>query len=117
MNPPRITVWCEFWTGCIIGPFFFENATNAKVNGALYRNIIIQISSIIPEVCEATVVCNSRASFTEVSFFVFFFIIFVIFCNPQNFFTCIHVYQSNHIFFCPLHRWAKPNYCLSCFSV
>ena len=25
MHPPRVTVWCGFWSGGIIGPFFFEN--------------------------------------------------------------------------------------------
>ena len=25
LYPQRVTVWCGFWTGGIIGPFFFEN--------------------------------------------------------------------------------------------
>jgi len=32
MHPQRVTVWCGFWSGGIIGPFFFENEQGA-VNG------------------------------------------------------------------------------------
>ena len=39
MNPQRVTVWCEFWYGGVIGPFFFENEQRAAVtvNGERYR--------------------------------------------------------------------------------
>ena len=37
----RATVWCGFWAGGVIGPYFFENdAGNAvTVNGVRYRNM------------------------------------------------------------------------------
>ena len=39
MHPQRVTVWCGFWYGGIIGPFFFENVqgTAVTVNGVRYR--------------------------------------------------------------------------------
>ncbi len=42
MHPQRVTLWCGFWAGGIIGPFFFENdAGNAvTVNGERYRTMI-----------------------------------------------------------------------------
>ena len=45
IHPQSVTVWCGFWAGGIIGPFFFENvAVQAiAVNGARYRDMIIQI--------------------------------------------------------------------------
>ncbi|EFN79524.1 hypothetical protein EAI_06736, partial [Harpegnathos saltator] len=44
MHPQRVTVWCGFWAGGIIGPFFFKNAAGQAitVNGARYRDMIIQ---------------------------------------------------------------------------
>ena len=44
MHPQHVTVWCGFWAGGIIGPYFFENETGqaAIVNGARYRDTIIQ---------------------------------------------------------------------------
>ncbi|EFN87925.1 hypothetical protein EAI_17175, partial [Harpegnathos saltator] len=44
MHPQRVIVWCGFWAGGIIGPFFFENAAGQAitVNGARYRDMIIQ---------------------------------------------------------------------------
>ncbi|EFN76234.1 hypothetical protein EAI_06029, partial [Harpegnathos saltator] len=44
MHPQRVIVWCEFWAGGIIEPFFFENAAGQAitVNGARYRDMIIQ---------------------------------------------------------------------------
>ncbi|XP_078032646.1 uncharacterized protein LOC144467630 [Augochlora pura] len=44
MHPQRVTVWCGFWVGGIIGPFLFENAAGQAitVNGARYRDMIIQ---------------------------------------------------------------------------
>ena len=44
MHPQRVTVWREFWTGGIIGPYFFENDARqaATVNGARYRDTITQ---------------------------------------------------------------------------
>ena len=34
----RVTVWCGFWAGRIIGPYFFENEAEAavSVNGLRY---------------------------------------------------------------------------------
>ena len=34
----RVTVWCSFWAGGIIGPYFFENEARAavSVNGLRY---------------------------------------------------------------------------------
>lgn len=42
MHPQRVTVWCGFWSGGIIGPFFFENEQGAAVtvNGERYRAMI-----------------------------------------------------------------------------
>ena len=42
MHSPRVTVWCGFWVGGVIGPYFFENdAGNAvTVNGVRYRDMI-----------------------------------------------------------------------------
>ncbi|EFN78794.1 hypothetical protein EAI_16705, partial [Harpegnathos saltator] len=39
-----VTVWCGFWAGGIIGPFFFENAAGQAitVNGARYCDMINQ---------------------------------------------------------------------------
>ena len=31
MHPQRVTVWCGFWYGGIIGPFFFENEQVAAI--------------------------------------------------------------------------------------
>ena len=44
MDPQRITVWCGFWAGGIIGPYFFENEAGqaATVNSARYRDMITQ---------------------------------------------------------------------------
>ena len=38
MHPQRVTVWCGFWYGSIIGPFFFENEQEGAVtiNGERY---------------------------------------------------------------------------------
>ena len=27
MHSQRVTIWCGFWAGGIIGPYFFENET------------------------------------------------------------------------------------------
>jgi len=42
MHPQRVTVWCGFWFGGIIGPFFFENEQGAAVtvNGERYRAML-----------------------------------------------------------------------------
>jgi len=42
MHPPRVTVWCGFWVGGVIGPYFFENAAGnaVTVNGVRYRDMI-----------------------------------------------------------------------------
>ena len=38
LYPQRVTVWCGFWTGGIIGPYFLENEAGAaiSVNGLRY---------------------------------------------------------------------------------
>ncbi|KAK0166333.1 hypothetical protein PV328_004759 [Microctonus aethiopoides] len=43
MHSQRVTVWCGFWSGGIIGPFFFENASGQAitVDGARYHDMII----------------------------------------------------------------------------
>lgn len=42
MHPQKVTVWCGFWAGGIIGPYFFENEAGAAitVNGERYRSMI-----------------------------------------------------------------------------
>jgi len=39
-----VTVWCGFWSGGIIGPFFFENEQGAAVtvNGKRYRAMLTE---------------------------------------------------------------------------
>lgn len=40
--PQRVTVWCGFWTGGVIGPYFFANEAGetVTVNGVRYREMI-----------------------------------------------------------------------------
>lgn len=42
MHPQRVTVWCGFWAGGVIGPYFFENREGdaLTVNGVRYREMI-----------------------------------------------------------------------------
>lgn len=42
LHPEKITVWCGFWSGGIIGPYFFENEQGraVTVNGERYRRMI-----------------------------------------------------------------------------
>ena len=42
MHPQRVTFWCKFWYGGIIGPFFFKNEQGAAVtvNGERYRAML-----------------------------------------------------------------------------
>ena len=42
LYPQRVTIWCGFWPGGIIGPYFFENQPGAalSVNGLRYRTMI-----------------------------------------------------------------------------
>ncbi|CAG9824599.1 unnamed protein product, partial [Phaedon cochleariae] len=42
MHPQRVTVWCGFWSGGVIGPYFFENDIGEAitVNGERYRSMI-----------------------------------------------------------------------------
>ncbi len=51
-HPQRVTVWCGFWSGGIIGPFFFENEQGAAVtvNGERYRAMINNF--LLPELEE-----------------------------------------------------------------
>ena len=41
MHPEKVTVWCGFWSGGIIGPYFFQNEAGVAmiVNGERYRSI------------------------------------------------------------------------------
>ena len=38
LYPEKVTVWCGFWSGGIIGPYFFENENGSSitVNGVRY---------------------------------------------------------------------------------
>lgn len=42
LHPQRVTVWCGFWAGGVIGPYFFENEAGAtvSVNGVRYREML-----------------------------------------------------------------------------
>lgn len=42
MHSEKATVWCGFWSGRIIGPYFFQNETGIAitVNGERYRSMI-----------------------------------------------------------------------------
>ena len=42
LYPQLVTVWCGFWAGRIIGPYFFENEDGAAVpvHGLRYRTMI-----------------------------------------------------------------------------
>ena len=42
LYPQRVIVWCNFWAGGIIGPYFFGNKAEAavSVNGLRYRIMI-----------------------------------------------------------------------------
>jgi len=31
MHPEKVTVWCGFWSGGIIGPYFFQNETGIAI--------------------------------------------------------------------------------------
>lgn len=44
MHPHHVIVWCGFWAGGFIGPFFFENAAGQglTINGACYCDMITQ---------------------------------------------------------------------------
>ena len=42
MHAEKVTVWCGFWAGGIIGPHFFKDAANrnVSVNGERYHEMI-----------------------------------------------------------------------------
>ena len=42
MHSQRVTVWCGFWSGGIIGPYSFENEAghSVTVNGERYRDML-----------------------------------------------------------------------------
>lgn len=42
LHSPKLTVWCGFWSGGIIGPYFFRNeaGNTVTVNGERYRSMI-----------------------------------------------------------------------------
>ncbi|GFW24777.1 uncharacterized protein TNCV_1960441 [Trichonephila clavipes] len=46
LHPEKLTVWCAFWAGGIIGPYFFKNdeGHNVTVNGDRYRAMITNFS-------------------------------------------------------------------------
>ena len=46
LHAQRLTVWCGFWAGGVIGPYFFKyEAGNAvTVNGVGYRHKITGVS-------------------------------------------------------------------------
>jgi len=48
MYPEKVTVWCGFWSGGIISPYFFQNEAGVAitVNDERYRSII---SNILPK--------------------------------------------------------------------
>ena len=41
-HPLRTIVWCGFWAGGVVGPYFFEtdDGIAVTVNGERYRNMI-----------------------------------------------------------------------------
>jgi len=41
MHPEKVTVWCEFWSGGIIGPYFLQNEAGVAIiiNGECYKSI------------------------------------------------------------------------------
>ena len=45
MHPQRVTIWCGFWNGGIIGSFFLENEQGdaVTVNGERYRAMLKEI--------------------------------------------------------------------------
>ncbi|EFN77040.1 hypothetical protein EAI_10270, partial [Harpegnathos saltator] len=45
MHPQKITVWCGFWAGGVISPYFFKNDVGEAitVNGERYRTMITNI--------------------------------------------------------------------------
>ncbi|CAI6366289.1 unnamed protein product [Macrosiphum euphorbiae] len=44
MHPERVTVWCGFWSGGVIGPYFFQDEyeNTVTVNGERYRDMITE---------------------------------------------------------------------------
>lgn len=44
MHPERLTAWCGFWSGGVIGPYFFqdEHENTVKVTGERYRDMITE---------------------------------------------------------------------------
>ena len=48
LYPQRVTIWCGFWAGGIIGPYFFENEAGAavSVNGLHYRTMINKYTEV-----------------------------------------------------------------------
>lgn len=60
MHPQRVTVWCGFWVGGIIGPYFFENEAGqaVTVNGTRYRDMIRQF--FLPQLDDIDVVPTRR---------------------------------------------------------
>ena len=43
--PQRVSAWCGFWSGGIIGPYFSENEAGATVSvkGLRYRTMISEL--------------------------------------------------------------------------
>lgn len=44
MHPEKVTAWCEFWAGGVIGPYFFEKdvGQTITVKGERYRSMITE---------------------------------------------------------------------------
>ena len=44
LHSPRVTVWCGFWSGSVIGPYFFQNGVGdvVTVNGLRYREMLAE---------------------------------------------------------------------------
>ena len=42
MHSEKVTFWCGFWSGGIIGPYFFQNEAGVAItiNGERYRSMI-----------------------------------------------------------------------------
>lgn len=46
MHPNRVTVWCGFWSGRVIGPYFFQddNGNAMTMNEKCYQDVVMNFS-------------------------------------------------------------------------
>ena len=53
LSSTRVIVWCAFWSGGVIGPYFLDNkAGNAvTVNGLRYRDILTDLFGLLLMKC------------------------------------------------------------------